>query len=51
MTAADLARSQADMWAQRVAEAEAALIPASRLYLSPRMSHYYGHGDTGDARE
>ena len=35
-----------DGWTEHVIDSHLDLIPASRLYLSPRMSHYYG-----DARE
>ena len=40
-----------DGWTEHVIDSHLDLIPASRLYLSPRMGHYYGHGDYGDARE
>lgn len=40
-----------DEWTEHVIAAHLDLIPASLLALSPRMGHYYGHADYGDARE
>ena len=40
-----------DGWTEHVIDSHLDLIPASQLHLLPRMGHYYGQGDYGDARE